>query len=57
MRVGKSPGAMAALGASVSDRLGQRVISEINRRRESTQADACPTLVVSIFSHQSGSPI
>jgi hypothetical protein len=38
MTEAKSPGAVAALGASVSDQLGRRVTSEANRQQSVTQA-------------------
>jgi hypothetical protein len=38
MIIGKSPGAVAALGASVVDQLGRQVIQETNRQQQLTQA-------------------
>jgi hypothetical protein len=38
MRINKSPGAVAALGASVVDQLGRQVIPETNRQQQPPQA-------------------
>jgi hypothetical protein len=45
MTSAKSPGAVAALGASVSDQLGRQVIAEANRQERFTQAPIRATLV------------
>jgi hypothetical protein len=44
MRPIKSPGAVAALGASGIDRLGRQVVSEINLSQSSPQAPICSGL-------------
>jgi hypothetical protein len=41
----RSPGAVAALGASKSDRLGRQVVAEINRQKQLSQAPICATLI------------
>ena len=45
MTATKSPGAVAALGASVSDQLGRQVIAETNRQERFTQAPIRAALV------------
>jgi hypothetical protein len=45
MKPTESPGAVAALGASVSDQLGRQVIAEANRQERFTQAPIRATLV------------
>jgi hypothetical protein len=43
----KSPGAVAALGASETDELGRHVVSEANRQQQFAQAPICATLTAS----------
>jgi hypothetical protein len=45
MKPTESPGAVAALGASVGDQLGRQVIAEANRQERFTQAPIRATLV------------
>jgi hypothetical protein len=45
MKPTESPGAVAALGASVSDQLGRQVIAEANRQERFTQAPIRAALV------------
>jgi hypothetical protein len=44
MKARKSPGAVAALGASETDELGRHVVSEANRQQQLAQAPICATL-------------
>jgi hypothetical protein len=41
----RSPGAVAALGASKNDRLGRQVVGEINRQKQLSQASIRATLM------------
>ena len=45
MTEAKSPGAVVALGASVSAQLGRQVIAEANRQQRFTQAPIRATLI------------